>query len=116
MNKKELIDAIAEKANVSKKEAGEVLDATLDVTRRSRCRGRQGSADRFRYLRGSASAEGERGHKTPVPAEKETQDRCRRGSRLQGRCRFQRRCQQIILRQYTEGRALRFSLCFFVAI
>ena len=31
MNKKELIDAIAEKANVSKKEAGEVLDATLDV-------------------------------------------------------------------------------------
>ena len=31
MNKKELIDAIAEKANISKKEAGEVLDATLDV-------------------------------------------------------------------------------------
>ena len=31
MNKKELIDAIAEKANVSKKEAGEVLDVIKDA-------------------------------------------------------------------------------------
>ena len=34
MNKKELIDALAEKANISKKEAGEVLDATLDESKK----------------------------------------------------------------------------------
>ena len=99
MNKKELIDAIAEKANISKKEAGEVLDATLDVIKEAVAKD-----DKVQLI----------GQKPPY--RRKDQDRCRQGSRLQGRCRFQRRCQQIILRQDTEGRALRFSLCFFVAI
>ena len=112
MNKKELIDAIAEKANISKKEAGEVLDATLDVIKEAVARTTRFQLIGFRYLRGS-QARGKRakprtGEKIKIAAAK--------GSRLQGRCRFQRRCQQIILRQDTEGRALRFSLCFFVAI
>ena len=59
---KELIDAIAEKANISKKEAGEVLDATLDVIKEAVAKDDKVQLIGFWYLRGS-QARGKRGQK-----------------------------------------------------
>lgn len=68
MNKKELIDAIAEKANISKKEAGEVLDATLDVIKEAVAKDDKVQLIGFVPSR-LASARQERA-KTPVPAKR----------------------------------------------
>lgn len=50
MNKTELIAAVAEKAELSKKDAEKAVKALTDISSRSVKGRRQGSARRLRYL------------------------------------------------------------------
>lgn len=50
MNKTELINAVAEKANLSKAQAKAALDATLNTISEALLEGRQGGSHRFRHF------------------------------------------------------------------